>query len=317
MTATSPPINNNTSMSNWPGGTSSKVLLLSTGGYPASSVLSNQTYLFNGTTPNWSTTSGTTVVDSAGPLPCRSASALSVSDGTNLVLFGGNTLSATGFLNDTWTYASGTWTKQSPTTSPSARGDAGMAYLSGTGAVLFGGQNLAETPLQDTWVYASGAWSQVSIANGSSPAARSQHAMASSGSLVLMVGGKLGGNQLASDVWSYTTGGGWVQKSPTTFPQARAGASLSYDSNASLFVLYGGFNSAGVILNDLWTSSNGTSWTQVTATGTLPPALYNAQMCYDTVSSRTILFGGFSAELGESANLTYSLNASTNVWTQL
>jgi hypothetical protein len=330
MTLVSPPITSNSVISAWPGGTN-KVVLLATNAYPASDVIQNLTYEFNGSTENWVLESPTSVIDPGGPLPPRSGAVMSSFDGTNLVLFGGNTSSALGVLGDTWLFESGAWSKATPTTSPSNRCEAAMAYLAGTGAVLFGGalQAAADgmtasglTAQNDTWVFASGAWTQVSIANGAGPSARSGHAMAASGSLVALFGGSLGGNQLGFETWSFN-GTAWTKLTVAagTAPAARSGHCMVYDGYGTDFVMFGGFNSAGVMLEETWTltiSGSTATWIQVPiANGIGPSARVGAQMAFDTVSDRTILFGGVSATTGEAANDTWSFNAVSGVWTKL
>lgn len=310
----------NSVMAAWPGGSSSKVILLNTNAYPGSSVLQNQTWEFVGGTPDWSNISPASVIDPAGPLPPRSGGAMSTFDGTNVLLFGGNTQSAKGLLGDSWEFSAGVWSVQSPAVSPSARFDAGMAYVSGTGAVLFGGATTAETPLNDTWIFTGGNWSQLSLANGASPAARFGHAMASTGSTIVMFGGSLGGNQLGFDTWSFASST-WTQLAPAvgTSPEARTGAAMVYDGYAGLFVMFGGVNSAGVLLDETWTfNTAGAVWTQVSvANGAGPSARVGAQMVFDAVSDRTVLFGGVSATTMEADNQTWSFNSVSDVWTQL
>lgn len=316
MTTHVPSICANSVMAAWPGGSTSKVILLDTNAYPASDVLQNQTWEFVGGTPDWSNISPASVMDSTGPLPGRAGAVMSGFDGYGVLLFGGNTQSARGLLADTWEFSGGTWSAVSPAVSPSARSKAGMAYLAGTGAVLFGGATLAETALNDTWVFTGGNWSQVSLANGASPAARFGHAMAASGSTVLMFGGNLGGNVLGFETWAFASNA-WTKQTPTTRPGARAGHSMTYDGYGSAFVMFGGANSAGVLLEETWVFSSNT-WTQISvANGTGPSARVGAQMAFDAVSNRTILFGGVSATTMEPDNQTWSFNAVSNVWTQL
>ena len=65
-------------------------------------------------------------------------------------------------------------------------------------------------------------------------------------------------------------------------------------------------------LNDTW-SFDGTSWTQI-ATQSVPPARAAAQMTYDSVAQKVVLFGGFDGTnyLGD----TWLWDGSTLQWTQ-
>lgn len=318
MTVHTPAICANSVMSAYPGGTN-KVLLLDTNGYPASSILQNNTWEFTGT--DWSEVSSGTVMDASGPLPGRQNAAMSSFDGTNLVLFGGKSANTIpGVLEDTWEFT-GTWAQVAVANGagPVGRFRSSMAYLAGTGAVMFGGATTAETPLGDTWVFSAGAWTQVTVANGAGPSARSGHSMAAGGGKVLLFGGK-GALNFSNSLWSFASGA-WTQivLANGASPSDRVGASLVYDVTASLFVLFGGVNSAGVVLNDTWTfNTSGNVWTQVTvANGVGPSGRVNAQMAYDATSAKTVLFGGVSATTMEADNQTWALTTGTGTWAQL
>ena len=105
-----------------------------------------------------------------------------VYDGTNttdgsVIMFGGS--SAGGDLNDTWQFAGGQWTQQSPTNAPPARDSFGMAYdLARKGVLVFGGfepSGACGTEVGDSWLYSGGNWTQLSP--GTSPPARQGAAM--------------------------------------------------------------------------------------------------------------------------------------------
>ncbi|HEY6238686.1 MAG TPA: hypothetical protein VIZ68_05830, partial [Thermoplasmata archaeon] len=85
-----------------------------------------------------------------------------------LVLFGGRNVSLgspAGYLNDTWTYANGTWTNRSSVgVSPSGRFQGAMAYDSTLSeVVLLGGCTVSPSYpcANDTWTYHAGSWSSV------------------------------------------------------------------------------------------------------------------------------------------------------------
>lgn len=111
---------------------SKKVVLF--GGEGPSGVLLGDTWLWNGQTAKWEQVTGLSTAPSA-----RGGSQMAF-DGTQLVLFGGYTLSGQikNGLNDTWTWNGTSWTKQSPQTSPPKTHSAGMAF-DGTQAVMYGG----------------------------------------------------------------------------------------------------------------------------------------------------------------------------------
>jgi hypothetical protein len=296
--------------------TTSTIVLLDTGNYPSYSSFLNQTWTFSGSgTPNWTNTSAS-LINANGPLPGRINQVIAF-DGTNIMLYGGQGSSSTaGVYQDTWLWNGTTWTQQSPTVAPFGRYKAQACYLAGAGAVMFGGEIVGQL-LLETWVWSGSTWSQISVPNGVGPSARTGHAMAANTTQVIMFGGRLSNSQ-NNHTWSYTTAGGWTQLFPTVSPSIRSEHCLAYDSTNSVFVLFGGQNEYGY-LNETWTYSvSGNTWTQVAVpNGSGPGGVINAQMAFDTVSHRTILYGGISAITNYPSNQTWSFNASSGVWTQL
>jgi hypothetical protein len=75
--------------------------------------------------------------------------------------------------------------------------------------------------------------------------------------------------------------------------------------------MFGGYD-GNAYLNDTW-EFDGTTWTQVT-TNTPPPARTAAQMAYDSVSQKVVLYGGFDGNnyLGD----TWLWDGATSQWTQ-
>ncbi len=84
------------------------------------------------------------------PWPEARNAAAVASDGTALVLFGGQGVGRP--LNDTWAWNGTTWKHKVSTASPPARSDATMAP-DGTGLVLFGGKGDGGLFLGDTWTW--------------------------------------------------------------------------------------------------------------------------------------------------------------------
>lgn len=289
-----------------------RVVLLDSGNYPSYSSFLNETWTFSGT--DW-TNQSTTLVDANGPLPGRNDGMMAF-DGNNTVLFGGRGGSSTdGVFQDTWTWSGTAWTKKSPTTVPFGRYKAEMAFLQGTGAVMFGGRTINDM-LLETWVWngTTQQWSQVSVANGAGPAARVDACFAGSASapLALLFGGA-GTNSLFNDTWTFN-GTTWTKQSPTTSPPARSQACMAYATTGTSFVLFGGQNGVQT-LNDTWVSANGTSWTQVTGSG--PAGRVGAEMAYDATSGKVIMFGGNSAGTNYPSNETWAFDAVGLTWTQL
>jgi hypothetical protein len=205
-----------------------------------------------------------------------------------LVLFGGT--GGGRMRNDTWTYASGIWTRLNTPTAPSARTGFAFAYDRATrSVVLFGGH--ATSYFNDTWSFANGTWTQLSVRNA--PPAREYASMeydSTDGSLVLF-GGTNGG--FLGDTWVFTHGG-WtnVTSRSSNAPSPRYGASIGEDQSDGHLVLFGGFN--GRYLADTWTYQNQT-WS-LRPTLTNPTGRVFAGMTYDSATSELVLFGGYDGK---------------------
>ncbi|HEV2317792.1 MAG TPA: hypothetical protein VGV89_09515 [Thermoplasmata archaeon] len=99
-----------------------------------------------------------------------------------LVLFGGTRCNSTAHacwsLNDTWTFAHGSWSNRTSAASPGARTGAVVAYDGHAGVVaLFGGCTGTSnggwgSALSDTWVFSGGVWASVPVFAAMSPPAR-------------------------------------------------------------------------------------------------------------------------------------------------
>ena len=97
-----------------------------------------------GDTWSWDGTTWTKLSPAASP-SVRNSAAMAYDPGTgNVVLFGGNSGVGNLTYNDTWTWNGTTWTQLSPTTSPSVRLAATMAYDANVaGLILFSGKALS------------------------------------------------------------------------------------------------------------------------------------------------------------------------------
>jgi len=194
---------------------------------------------------------------------------------------------------DTWLYtaSSDTWTLQSPSTKPTARTGASMAYDSATGQiVLFGGVN-GSTYDSDTWLYtpANDTWTQESPSTH--PAARSGASMAydgASGQIVLF--GGVNGSTYDSDTWLYTPANDtWTQESPSGPPSARAGAAAGYATAADQVVLFGGVNGS-TYDDDTWLYSPSTDTWSEQSPATSPSARAFAGTA--ATPTQLLIFGG-------------------------
>jgi hypothetical protein len=246
-----------------------------------------------------------------------------------VVLFGGSNLSNPdtegGYpnLNDTWTYANGSWSEVFPASSPPPMDFGAMSYDSEMGAIiLFGGQIAGPSgaiPVNTTWEFNAGTWTNISNAIAPSPRLGASLAQdPTRGGLVLF-----GGSQSfpetevsESDTWTFTNSG-WsnITASISGRPPARFLAAMTYDLSASGVLLFGGWVDLGgtAALNDTWIlGPNG--WTNVTVIPAPNPA-GGFSLAYLSETNSAILYGGWAPSLGVDYNQTWSYGNGS--WTRL
>ncbi|HEV2519986.1 MAG TPA: PKD domain-containing protein [Thermoplasmata archaeon] len=173
-----------------------------------------------------------------------------------VLLFGGYNETSASFLNDTWKFSNGQWTRLLPASAPSPRWLFGLDYDATLGkVVLYGGGNFGG--LADTWTYANGVWSQLTFA-GNSPPALSDTSMAydpAFGHTVLFGGDGFSG--ATSATWTLA-GGRWTNVTSSVRPPAGADYGLVFDSELGTIVL------ATDIVPATWTLTNST-WTNISS----------------------------------------------------
>jgi hypothetical protein len=108
------------------------------------------------------------------------------------------------------------------------------------------------------------------------------------------------------------TDAAWQQVTTTHNPQARFGHGMTYDSNRSVIVLFGGDNTGGSRLNDTW-EYDGNDWHRAGPIQS-PPGRTNIgqAVVYDSSRRKTIVFGGLGSGY---LNDTWEYNGST--WTKV
>jgi hypothetical protein len=258
------------------------------GGLGAGGALLGDTWTWNGTT--WAARS-----PAASP-PARTGAAVAYDAATgDVLLFGGNgagTGSAGSLLGDTWSWNGATWTQLDPSSSPSARSGASIAYDPATGeVVLVGGAGTGGNPLGDTWSWNGATWTQLDTPV--SPMARLGASLAydpATGSLLLFGGFGIGGTPL-SDTWTWD-GANWSELSPPANPPARWFASTAFDPATGALLLFGG--TSGALLDDTW-MWDGATWTEVGAGASSPGGRSGASAAYDPSTGAVLLFGGTGA----------------------
>jgi hypothetical protein len=128
-----------------------------------------------------------------------------------VVLFGGRGASgAFDYLSTTWKFVGGTWTKLAPSSHPSGRFFAAMAYDSKDGyIVLFGGFKVSGV-LGDTWTFSGGTWKK--LTPSPSPSGRDSAAMAYDpiDGYTVLFGGYGSSSTPLSGTWTFV-GGSWAK----------------------------------------------------------------------------------------------------------
>ena len=252
-----------------------------------------------------------------------------------MVLFGGKTNGSFALtLGDTAIFAGRAWMEATPRTVPIVRNRPALAYDSvHHRVVMFGGSDPnASHFFNETWLWDGHDWQQAEPTT--SPPARDGASMVfdSKRGRVIMFGGRTRlpeGYSMYGDTWSWD-GTNWTDLGPTTTPEARSGAGMSYDPLRDQVVMVGGTNKTDALntnttlctyLNPCaitvktWTF-DGTDWHAYT--GTQPSARFDTRMAWDAASHTSLLFGGnVSTVAGTPSDLqdTWLWNGST--WTAL
>lgn len=209
-----------------------------------------------------------------------------------LWMLGGN--SSLGYLNDTWFSSDGAlWSQAAANgsgSSFSAREFHASAVFNGQMWTLGGYGNSGA--MNDTWSSLDGLhWAQANNGASNSFTARCNNPALSFNSKMWVLGGDTdpsGGTSDLNDVWSSSDGVTWTQVaangSPNSFPARDSHTALVF--NNQMWVLGGvlGATQATTFLNDVWSSGDGATWTQVAANGSassFPARGFHASVVFD------------------------------------
>jgi PKD domain-containing protein/galactose oxidase-like protein/SprB-like repeat protein len=198
-----------------------------------------------------------------------------------------------GYLNETWKFSAGIWTRIITSAHPPGYAWAAMTYDYADHYLLFyGGVDplSGSTGMPYTWKYVGGVWTN--ITSGSQPNQAFRPAMTydvSDGYVLLF-----GGSSRFPLTWNYTwkfVGGLWTNLSAGVAPPGVELPGLAYDSALGEVVLFGGFNDTSSIdLADTWVFHAG-SWSATTPSGS-PPGREEAGFANDSHDGYLVLFGG-------------------------
>jgi N-acetylneuraminic acid mutarotase len=245
------------------------------------------------------------------------------------ILFGGMQLDVAGEegipKQDIWEWdpTAGTWSERTMKgTKPSKRSGHAMAFDgSRKKLVVFGGQDVSTSaPMNDLWDWdpASGTWTELlkgSEADIASPRIYASLVSDDADARLMLVAGsvsetsvgfkRMGGGgglpvqqnilfgfKCSRELWeidpaklTFTN-----RTAPLDYPAARYSQVMAYNPSTGKTYLFGGYNSAGQTLNDLW-AWDGKTWSRLTADGS-PPARGESAMAYDPTRKSLILYGG-------------------------
>ncbi|MCB9666153.1 MAG: hypothetical protein H6732_18740 [Alphaproteobacteria bacterium] len=238
------------------------------------------------------------------------------------VFFGGRQGGGT-WLGDMWAWDGSTWEPVEP-----SAGDLGTRWPTAGAwdaareeAVLFGGHGSNAT----TWTFDGATWSDhpASGALGTSwPEPRFSHAMAYDPvrKVVVLHGGKAVEGEPTTQryggtwTWDGTT---WTRRTAEDVgPGRRSNHVMTWDPVRQGVLLFGGKDTSQRTLADTWLWT-GTSWTNVTPSGTNPPAREEPVFGTDLARQQVVLASGFVNGLpsGETTSDTWVWNGSA--WTAL
>lgn len=153
-------------------------------------------------------------------------------------------------LDDTWSFAAGTWRLEKPLHRPPGRRSTAMAYVGApvNGIVLFGGLEEFARMFNDMWVWDGNDWQSVEVVKASSPPPLlHSHSMAWDGSRLLVTGGYVDFDDTPNKAaWSFTfdsaQSGRWSQQTDPSgcYASVKPGAVMAYDRSQKLKVFFGG-----------------------------------------------------------------------------
>lgn len=205
------------------------------------------------------------------------------------VLFGGR--GSTSELADTWERDGRQWTHVA-SQGPTPRHDHAMAYDSRRGVtVLFGGRTSSNNAAGDTWEWNGLQWTRVTF---SGPAPRWGHVMVfdeAKGVTVLFGGSRILNSEWMTfgDTWEWN-GAAWTLVADSG-PLPATDASMAYDSDRQVTVLFGGQNLNGGVwrrVRDTW-EWNGSAWSLVATGGPLADAGH--AMAYHAAIRASVMHG--------------------------
>jgi hypothetical protein len=191
--------------------------------------------------------------------------------------------------------------------------------------VMFGG--VGDTYLEDTWVIDYGSapptWARIAV-DGARPEGRKQFSMvyAESRNSMIVYGGRGQSVYALGDMWELHLESGsehWEQIFPSGGPPTGSnGHTAIYDPVANRMGMFGGRDDPLNYFNGTWALDLDTMvWTQLSPSGTPPPARANFGSVYDPVDHRMIIFGGESEAAYWNDTWALNLTEGAEAWSEL
>src|SRR5208337_2003729 len=184
--------------------------------------------------------------------------------------------------SDVWTSPDGnTWTQAVGTTTPNGWGPRyGMGAISAAGGIfLIGGVNALNAPVADVWFSSDAAnWTQ--IQSNALFGAREDFVTLFFNNKLWVIGGAATPAVYLNDVWSSSDGITWTQTTTSAFATGRYGmCGCVYNNKMWIFGGVTAASSPGCI-SDVYSSSDGISWTLVTSSPGFPATLLSQAVVF-------------------------------------
>jgi hypothetical protein len=201
-----------------------------------------------------------------------------------IVLFGGTDGSGHP-LSDTWEWDGTTWLDRAPAKAPGAhRGQALVYDAARKMTLLLGGTSARQ------WTWDGTRWIDLELDLAPDPRIHLGATYDAARARVVVFGGASDSYCCLGDTWEWD-GKRWSYfPAMRTSPAPRAGHTLVYDTTRKRSVLFGGRDSRGVVLGDVW-EWDGATWRQLDAASG-PSARTSHVMACDPVHAELVMFGG-------------------------
>ncbi|HSB95316.1 MAG TPA: hypothetical protein VLC91_02640 [Spongiibacteraceae bacterium] len=191
--------------------------------------------------------------------------------------------------------------------------DTGAVTVTGPGPVVITAKKLFTDSTTNTTITTSTATYTINAtASGPAFSARYSHTVTAFNGQLWLIGGAGPGNELKNDVWSSPDGITWtLQTANAAFSPRGLHQVVVFNNQLWLIGGYGGVGGDQALRNDVWSSSDGITWTEQTAAANFLPrgghqvVVYNNQM---------LLTGGYTST--DETNDVWSSPDGIN-WTKL